>query len=82
MEQLNNNPKETGAAPAPTPAPAANTPPAAAAPAVTPAPVEAANGLIPQTSGKTPGGWNRFAGYKRSDPKNNQKDRRESRGRR
>lgn len=58
--------------PAPVPAPVVNTPQAPAAK------VE-----IPQTKGTTPGGWNRFAGANRIDPRNKPKDRREgSRGRR
>ena len=71
--------------PAAVPAPVANTPEAAAAPAMTPAPapVAAAKAVIPKTDGKTPGGWNRFAGYSRNDAKKKQNDRREGfRGRR
>lgn len=77
MDTLNNNPKETEAAPAPVPSPAASSPEAAAAPAP-----EAGKNLAPQTKGNVPGGWNRFAGYKPGEAKNKQKDRRDSRGRR
>jgi hypothetical protein len=44
------------------------------APAATPAPAPAPTGKIeiPQTSGKTPGGWNRFAGYDPNAAKNKQ----------
>src|SRR5438128_1259382 len=50
------------ATPAVTPAPA---PAAAPAPAVNPAPAAApvVKGELPKTTGSTPGGWNRFAGY-------------------
>ena len=76
METESSKPQET------TPAPAASTPPAAAAPApAAPAPA-VPQGPIPQTNGKTPGGWNRFAGYDREAAKNKKQDRRESRGRR
>ena len=80
MENTNNTSQET--------APVANTPavpaPApAAAPAVAPA-APAVPGEMPKTDGKTPGGWNRFAGYNPNAAKNKQKDRRGegSRGRR
>jgi hypothetical protein len=85
-----------GSVPAPAPAPAAVTPPAAAAPAApavpavsvtpaaapAPAPVSLAYMVIPKTTGKTPGGWNRFAGFDRNEAKNKPKDRRDSSKRR
>ncbi len=81
METTNSTPQET------TPAPVASTPeaPAAAAPAAAPAPKPAAvpfTGEIPKTDGKTPGGWNRFAGYNPNDAKNKKNDRRDNKGRR
>lgn len=95
MDMVDNSPKETESAPAAAPAPVASTPeapkapsaapaPVAAAPAPAPAParVEIVKGIVPQTKGTTPGGWNRFAGYKPGDAKNNKNDRRESKGRR
>lgn len=97
MDMVDNSPKETESAPAAAPAPVASTPeapkapsaapaPVAAAPAPAPAPaparVEIVKGIVPQTKGTTPGGWNRFAGYKPGDAKNKKNDRRESKGRR
>jgi hypothetical protein len=82
MDMENSKPKESGSAPAPAPAPAAKAPEAAAAPAA-PAPVEAPQGVVPVTKANAPGGWNRFAGYKREDNRNNDKGRRDGhRGRR
>ena len=82
MENLNNTPQEAApVASAPeTPAPPAAAPVQASNPA--PAAAEAPKGEMPKTDGKTPGGWNRFAGYNPNAAKNKPKDRRESRGRR
>jgi hypothetical protein len=46
------------------------------------APAPAFNGELPKTTGKTPGGWNRFAGYNPNDAKNKKNDRRDNKGRR
>jgi hypothetical protein len=92
METLNSDLKETVPAPASVPAPVASIPEVAAAPAVivapavnaAPAPVATVKGEMPKTTGKTPGGWNRFAGYNPNDAKNKKNDRRgdSSKGRR
>jgi len=92
MDTLNSNPAETGSVPEAAPVmtdavivnatPAAATTPApipAAAPA--PAPVPVVKGELPKTTGNTPGGWNRFAGYDRNAAKNKANDR-GSKGRR
>jgi len=72
MENTNNNPAEATAAPAPV----VSAPEAVAAPAVTAAPAAPAAppGEMPKTDGKTPGGWNRFAGYNPNAAKSKQKD--------
>lgn len=75
MEELNGNVE----APAPVSAPVENAPVATAAPAVTPAPIATPASApvvgvkmeLPKTTGQTPGGWNRFAGYKPNTDKNN-----------
>ena len=86
MDIENSKPLEIVPAPAAPPAPAAVAPVAPAAPAVAatptatpaPAPVATVPGEIRKTDGKTPGGWNRFAGYKPGDNKNKKNDRRDS----
>ena len=100
METLNSTPQVTESDQATVPAPVASAPEAVAVPAATvaptaPAPTTAApapaataapvvKGEIPKTTGKTPGGWNRFAGYNPNDAKNKKNDRRgdSSKGRR
>ena len=74
-------------APAVTPAPTVAAAPAPVpAPAVTPAsaPVPGVKMELPKTTGKTPGGWNRFAGYNPAEAKNKKDNRRgdSSKGRR
>jgi len=65
-------------APTSVPAPVASIPEAIAAPVVTtaPAPVTNVKVEIPKTTGSTPGGWNRFAGYNRNDAMKKPKGRR------
>ena len=69
MENTNVNPQETASVPA-------------SAPAVPPTPAPAPKGEIPKTTGKTPGGWNRFAGYNPNAAKDKKNDRRDNKGRR
>ena len=58
------------------------TPAVVAAPAAPAKPaVPVVNGPLPKTDGKTPGGWNRFAGYDPKAAKNKSNDR-GSKGRR
>jgi hypothetical protein len=68
MDTLNSNPEATESTPTAAPTPAASVPEVKTAPAAAPAPAPApvVMGLVPTTSAKTVGGWNRFAGY---DPK-------------
>ena len=75
---------EAAAAPVETAAPAS----VAAAPAViaAPAPVvvpssQIIKGELPKTTGTTPGGWNRFAGYDPKAAKDKKNDRRDGKGR-
>ena len=77
MENTTNN-TQPEAVPAPATAPVQ----AAPAPAAVPAPGPAAKIEIPKTTGKTPGGWNRFAGYNPNDAKNKQGGRDKDRGQR
>jgi hypothetical protein len=81
MDTTNSNPAEaapvaTASAPEVTaaPAPAAPAVVAASAPVKT-APVATGPVEIPKTTGKTPGGWNRFAGYNPNEAKNKKNDR-------
>jgi len=87
METLNSTPEQTESAPAPVVAPAAEIPQAEAAPVAqaapaapaAPAPVKLAplgTVELPKTTGKTPGGWNRFAGYDPKEAKNKKNDNR------
>jgi hypothetical protein len=75
------SPETPAAAPAPTAA-SPEAPAAPPAPAATPAPAPApaVKMELPKTDGKTPGGWNRFAGYKPHDGKNKPRDRRDGPG--
>jgi hypothetical protein len=94
MDIVNSEIKETAPVPESVPAPVASVPEVPAPPAVTPAPATTAaaapapapavKGEMPKTTGKTPGGWNRFAGYNPNDAKNKKNDRRgdSSKGRR
>ena len=89
METTNSNPTETAPVEVSAPAPVASAPEVVAAPAVAaaPAPVKTAPVAtgpveIPKTTGKTPGGWNRFAGYNPNDAKNKKDNRGGSGGRR
>ncbi|HTC20456.1 MAG TPA: hypothetical protein VK859_06400 [bacterium] len=97
MDIVNSEIKETAPVPESVPAPVASTPEVPAPPTAPPAPVTTATaapapapavpvvkGEIPKTTGKTPGGWNRFAGYNPNDAKNKKNDRRgdSSKGRR
>jgi hypothetical protein len=90
METLNSNPEQKESAPAPAAAPEAAaapvmsaatitnaTPAVTKAPAAAPAPATApvVKGELPKTDGKTPGGWNRFAGYDPKAAKNKANDR-------
>lgn len=68
MENTPNNTPETAPAPAPAP--------------VAAAPAPGAKMELPKTTGKTPGGWNRFAGYNPNDAKNRQGGRDKDRGQR
>ena len=70
--QRESNPPEKVPAPAPVQA--------APAPAATPAPEPAINMELPKTTGQTPGGWNRFAGYNPNEAKNKQRGRDRDRG--
>ena len=74
---------EAAAAPVMTAATITNaTPAVVAAPAAPAKPaVPVVNGPLPKTDGKTPGGWNRFAGYDPKAAKNKSNDR-GSKGRR
>jgi hypothetical protein len=86
MDTLNSNPAEITNTPEAAPVPGtgaleanpstgglgAEAPAPAAAPAT--APVAAAKVELPKTTGKTVGGWNRFAGYDPNAAKNKQKD--------
>jgi hypothetical protein len=98
MEETNSNLKEVTPVPASVPAPVASVPEAAPvsapAPAVTvtpavkvaatPTPAPSGPVELPKTTGKTPGGWNRFAGYNPAEAKNKKDNRRgdSSKGRR
>lgn len=76
MDTVNNDIKETSSAPTSVPAPPVSVLEVKAAPA------PAVNVEMPKTTGKTPGGWNRFAGYNPNDAKNKKNDRRDNKGRR
>lgn len=86
MENTNSSTEEVKSAPETASAPAASAPesvaPAAApaamaAPAAAPAPSAPVNMELPKTTGKTPGGWNRFATPKKAENKFKSKDRRD-----
>ena len=62
--------------------PSSTPPEKAPAPAPVPAPQPAANGELPKTTGKTVGGWNRFAGYNPNEARNKQGGRDKDRGQR
>jgi len=97
MENLNSTPAETApvavmeptaSIPEATAAPVETAAPVATAPAViaAPAPVVVPSGQIikgelPKTTGTTPGGWNRFAGYDPKAAKDKKNDRRDGKGR-
>jgi hypothetical protein len=74
MDTVNSNTPET------TPAPVASVPEVTPVPGATPvvaaapAPAETVKGELPKTTGKTPGGWNRFAGFNRADQNKKQRD--------
>ncbi len=61
------------------PAPVAAAPVVVAKPA--PKPAVVFTGELPKTDGKTPGGWNRFAGYDPKAAKDKKNDRRDGKGR-
>lgn len=89
MDTVNSNPQGTGSAPSvdstPSAEPLSSPKGSPATPAIAPAPAAAApapvfNGELPKTTGKTPGGWNRFAGYDPNAAKNKQRNDRGGKG--